>query len=434
MSPIEVGIAGIVLLLVLFFLRMHIAFAMAFVGLVGFCYITSWSAGTAMLAREFLGQFYNYSLCAITMFVLMGSFAFIAGIGERLYDSAYKVVGDLRGGLGIATIIGCSGFAAICGSTNATAATMGRIALPEMKKYNYHDTLAAGVVASGGTLGILIPPSTVFIVYGFLTEQSIGKLFVAGIFPGLILALLFALTVHLICRFNPIMGPPGERRSWRQKLKSLLGISDAVIIFLLVIGGMFLGWFSPVEGAGIGAFATIIIGLVHRQITWPRFAYFIKDGLRTAAMIICLITGATIFGKFMAVTTIPFIIADWVESLPFSATTISVIIVIIFMLGGCFIDSMALITLLVPVLYPVILHLGLDPIWFGVVIVLVAQLGVITPPVGSNVYVVKGIAPQIPLEHIFKGIYPFIFSLIITSLLVILFPKIALFLPNYAKF
>jgi len=434
MGPVEIGIAGIVLLLVFFLLRMHIAFAMALVGMLGFCYITSWSAGTAMLAREFMGQFYNYSLCAITMFVLMGSFAFIAGIGERLYEGAYKIVGDLKGGLGIATIIGCAGFAAICGSTNATAATMGRIALPEMKKYNYNETLATGVVASGGTLGILIPPSTVFIVYGFLTEQSIGKLFVAGIIPGLILALLFSLTVYLICRIYPNMGPAGERINWREKLKAFIYVTDAIFLFLLVIGGMFLGWFSPVEGAGIGAVATIVLGLLHRKITWSRFVFFIKDGLRTAAMIICLITGATVFGRFMAVTTIPFIIADWVESLPFSATTISVIIVIIFVLGGCFIDAMALITLLVPVLYPVIIHLGLDPIWFGVIAVLVAQLGVITPPVGSNVYVVKGISPQTPLEQIFKGVYPFMLALLVTTFLVIVFPKLALFLPNYAKF
>lgn len=434
MSPIEIGIVGIVLLLVLFLLGMHIAFAMAFVGMVGFCCISSWSTGTSVLAREFMGQFYNYSLCAITMFVLMGSFAFLAGIGDRLYKGAYKLVGDIKGGLGVATVIGCAGFAAICGSTNATAATMGRIALPEMKKYNYNDTLATGLVASAGTLGVLIPPSTIFIVYGFLTEQSIGKLFVAGIIPGLILTLLFAITIYLICTIYPSMGPPGERVSWREKFKALVYMIDAILVFLLVIGGMFLGWFSPVEGAGIGVFATVVIGLLYRQITWNRFAYFVKDGLRTATMIICLITGATVFGRFMAVTTIPFIIADWIKTLPFSAPAISVVIVLVFLIGGLFIDAMALITLLIPVLYPVIQHLGLDPIWFGVIVVLVSQLAVITPPVGSNVYVIKGIAPHIPLEQIFKGIFPFILPIIITILLIIMFPQIALWLPNYAKF
>ena len=219
MSPIECGIAGVILLMVLFFLKMPIAFAMAFAGMIGFGYIVSWSTGVSILVRDFFSQFYSYSLSAITMFVLMGSFAFIAGIGDRLYQAAYKLVGDFRGGLGIATIVGCAGFAAICGSTSATAATMGRIVLPEMKRYGYDDTLATGTVASGGTLGILIPPSTVAIVYGYLTEQSIGKLFVAGIIPGLILAFLFSLTVYLICRVNPEMGPPGEHVCWREKIK-----------------------------------------------------------------------------------------------------------------------------------------------------------------------------------------------------------------------
>lgn len=434
MSPVESGIAGIVLLIVLFFLRMPIAFAMAFVGMLGFGYIVTWSAGTSILARDFFGQFYAYSLSAITMFVLMGSFAFISGIGDRLYKAAYSLVGDMRGGLGIATIIGCAGFAAICGSTSATAATMGRIVLPEMRKYNYDDTLATGTIASAGTLGILIPPSTVFIVYGFLTEQSIGKLFVAGIIPGLFLALVFSLTVYVICRINPEMGPPGEPLSWREKIKASLQISEALLLFALVIGGLFLGWFSPVEAGGVGAFGALIIGLARRQIKWDRFVEFTKDGLRTACMIICLITGATIFGRFMAVTTIPFIIADWVEALPYSTGMIMAVIVLIFLLGGCFMDAMALITLIVPVIFPVILRLGYDPILFGVIIVLMANLGVITPPVGVNVFVIKAISPQTPLEKIFKGTLPFLGGILVTTAFVILFPKVALFLTAYAKF
>jgi tripartite ATP-independent transporter DctM subunit len=434
MGPVESGIVGIILLIILFLLKMPIAFAMAFVGMLGFGYIVSWSAGTSILARDFFGQFYSYSLSAITMFVLMGSFAFVAGIGERLYKAAYGLVGDMRGGLGIATIMGCAGFAAICGSTSATAATMGRIVLPEMRKYGYEDSLATGTIASAGTLGILIPPSTVFIVYGFLTEQSIGKLFVAGIFPGLILALLFSITVYLICRFNPQLGPPGEATGWREKIKISIQVFEAVLLFLLVIGGLFLGWFSPVEAGGIGAAGALVIGLLRRQVTWQKFIEFTKDGLRTATMIICLITGATVFGRFMAITTIPFIIADWVEGLPLPPVAIMAVIVMIFLIGGCFMDVMALITLIVPVIYPVVIRLGFDPIWFGVIIVLMANLGVITPPVGVNVYVIKAISPQTPLEKIFKGTLPFLAAILITTAIVIVYPQIALFLTSFAKY
>ena len=434
MGPIECGIVGIILMIILFLLKMPIAFSMALVGLLGFSYIVSWSAGASMLARDLFGQFYSYSLCAITMFVLMGSFAFIAGIGERLYKAAYALVGDMHGGLGIATVLGCAGFAAICGSTSATAATMGRIVLPEMKKYRYEDTLATGTVASAGTLGILIPPSTIFIVYGFLTEQSIGKLFVSGIFPGLILALIFSVTIYLICKINPQLGPRGEPLVWREKIKSSFQALEALLLFLLVIGGLFLGWFSPVEAGGIGAVGALVIGLLRRQIKWKIFTQFIKDGLETATMILCLIAGATIFGRFMAVTTIPFIIADWVQNLPFSPNAIMAVIVLIFLLGGCFMDSMALITLLVPVIYPVVLRLGFDPIWFGVIIVLTTEAGVITPPVGVNVYVTKSLAPQVPLEKIFKGTFPFLLGIIILTVLVIVFPQIVLFLTEYVKY
>lgn len=433
MSPVETGLWGIVLLLVLVFLRVPIAFAMAIVGVLGFGYISSWQAGLGVLARDFFGQFTSYSLSAITMFVLMGSFAFVAGIGERLYRAAYGLVGDRKGGLCIATIIGCAGFAAICGSTAATAATMGKIALPEMRKYRYNDTMAAGTVASGGTLGILIPPSTVFIVYGFLTEQSIGKLFVAGILPGLVLTLLFGLTVYLMCLIRPELGPPGESTSFKEKVRSFFSVFEALVVFALVIGGLFLGWFSPVQAGGIGAALALIIGLLRRQVAWNNFLEQTKDGLRTAAMILAVIAGATVFGRFMAITTIPFILAGWVQSLPLSSTAITAVMFFIFFVGGCFIDVMALITLLVPILFPIIKYLGLDPIWFGVIVVLVSQMGVLTPPVGVNVYVVKGIAPQIPLGQIFIGTIPFLIAIILTTAIVVAFPPLSLYLPGLLK-
>ncbi|MEW6424838.1 MAG: TRAP transporter large permease [Bacillota bacterium] len=433
MSPVEIGLWGIALLFVLVFLRVPIAFAMAIVGVLGFGWISSWQAGLSILARDFFGQFASYSLSAITMFVLMGSFAFVAGIGERLYEAAYGLVGDRKGGLGIATIIGCAGFAAICGSTAATAATMGKIALPEMRKYHYNDTLATGTVASGGTLGILIPPSTVFIVYGFLTEQSIGKLFIAGILPGLVLTLFFGLTVYLMCRFKPELGPPGESISMKAKLKAFFSAFEALGVFVLVIGGLFLGWFSPVQAGGIGAALALLIGLFRRQVTWENFVELTKDGLRTATMILAVIAGATIFGRFMAVSTIPFYLAGWVQNLPLSPTAIVAVIIFIFFIGGFFIDVMALITLLVPIIFPIIKHLGLDLIWFGVIIVLVSNMGVLTPPVGVNVYVVKALAPEIPLGQIFKGTIPFLIAIILTTGIVVAFPSLSLYLPGLLK-
>lgn len=432
MTPVEAGIFGIGLLIILFLLKMPIAFAMAFVGMIGFGYVADWSSGFSMLGREIYASFSSYGLSAITLFVLMGSFAFAGGLGERLYRAAYGLVGDLRGGLSMATIVGCAGFAAICGSTSATAAMMGRIALPEMNKYGYKDTLSAGTVTSAGTLGILIPPSTVFIVYAYLTEQSVGRLFLAGIIPGIILAALFMLGVYLTVLANPGLAPPGERAPLKERIKAGLNAVEALIIFVVVIGGLFLGWISPVEAGGIGAILALIVGILRRQLTWRSFIDFSKEGLRTAAMILSLIAGAEVFGRFMAVSTIPFIIGDWVEGLPLSPEAIVAVIVAIFFIGGLFIDAMALITLVIPVIYPVVIGLDLNPIWFGVIVVLTANAGVITPPVGVNAYVVKGIAPEIPIGNIFKGTVPFLIAIVILIALIILFPQLALFLPEQA--
>jgi len=434
MSPVTIGIIGIGVLLVMFLLRMPIAFAMALVGLAGFAYLTTPEAALSLLARDIFDYFSSHPLSVIPMFILMGSFAFAAGISKRLYATTYTWVGQLRGGLTMATVLACAGFAAICGSTAATAATMGKIALPEMKKYNYDDTLATGTVAAAGTLGILIPPSTVLIVYGILTEESIGKLFVAGILPGILLSLFFVLTVALICLRNPALGPPGAPTRWREKLGALTGLIETIILFLLVIGGLFLGWFSPTQAGAIGAGGALVIGLARRELSWRTFFEATKDGLRTACMVIFIITGAVIFGHFMAVSRIPFMLADWVGGLPLPPMGIIGVIVIIFFIGGFFMDSMALIVLLIPILFPVLIGLGVDLIWFGVIVVLVAEMGVITPPVGVNVFVIKGIAPDIPIETIFKGIFPFLGALIICTIILIAFPQIATFLPSFARY
>ena len=434
MSPETTGLVGIVALLFLFLLQVPIAFSMALVGFVGYAYLSDIDPAFAILSQDIFDTFTSYPLSVIPMFILMGSFAHASGISKRLFSTTYTWVGNLRGGLTIATVLACAGFAAICGSTAATAATMGKIALPEMKKYKYDDALATGTVAAAGTLGILIPPSTILIVYGILVEESIGKLFVAGIVPGIILSLLFVATVAILCARNPALGPPGPSTTWTEKLKATKGIIEAVILFLLAIGGLMLGWFSPTQAGAIGAGGALLIGLVRRQLTWKNFLETGKDGLRTSCMVLFIIAGAVVFGHFLAISTIPFILADWVGSLPIHRLAVISIIILIYFLGGFFMDSMALIVVTIPIFYPIVQKLGFDPIWFGVIIVLTGEMGVITPPVGVNVFVIKGIAPEVPLNTIFRGIFPFLYAIILLTVMVVLFPGIATFLPSLVTY
>jgi len=429
-NPTAVGIAGIVVLVFIFLLRMPVGFAMAFVGLLGFSYLVSVGAGLDVLARDYFYVFSSYSLTVIPMFVFMGCIASGAGMSKRLYDAGYLMLGRLRGGLAMATIAGCAGFAAICGSTNACAAAMGRVSLPEMKRYNYDDTLATGTVAAAGSLGILIPPSTIFLVYGIMTEQSIGKLFIAGVFPGLILAGLFVATVTIVCSRNPSLAPAGATASWRDKLDGISGMGEMLVLFLLVITGLFLGWFSPTQAGGAGAAGALLIGLIRRQLAWDGFLTAVKDTLRITCMIMVIVAGATVFGHFMAVSKIPLILADWVSALPLPPMAVMAVIVFIYLIGGCFMDSLAMITLTIPIFYPAIIALGFDPIWFGVIIVLIVEMGVITPPVGINVYVIKGIARDVPIAKIFKGVLPFLIAELIMVGILIAFPKVATFLPS----
>lgn len=430
MTPETIGIMGIGLLVFLFLLRVPIAFSMFISGFLGFAYLNGVESALLLLPQDAFDTFSSYPLSVIPTFILMGSFAFASGISQRLYSTSYAWVGSLRGGLTIATVLACSGFAAICGSTAATAATMGKIALPEMRKYKYNDSFATGTVASAGTLGILIPPSTVFIVYGILTEESIGRLFLSGILPGAILTVLFIATVAILCAANPSLGPAGPDTTWKQKFVSLGGIIEAIILFALAVGGLFLGWFSPTQAGGIGAFGALVIGLFRQGFNFKITLEATRDGLRTACMVLFIIAGATVFGHFMAVSNIPFELADWVGGLPIASIWIMAVIIFIYFIGGFFMDSMALIVVTVPIFFPVVKNLGFDPIWFGVVIVLVAEMGVITPPVGVNVFVIKGIAPDIPLHQIFKGIFPFLGALVLLTILLMLFPQIATYLPS----
>jgi len=429
-----IGIIGIVVLLMTLVLRMPIAFAMTFVGFIGFSYLSGLGPGLSILARDIFTQFSSFPLSVIPMFILMGSFAFASGISGKLYKTAYTWVGQLRGGMTMATVVACAGFAAVCGSSTATAATMGKIALPEMKKYNYDDTLATGCIAAAGSLGILIPPSTIFIIYGIMTEQSIGKLFIAGVLPGMVLSLLFVLTVAVICMRNPALGPPGAPTSWRKKFASFAGIIDTVILFSGTIGGLFLGFFTPTQAGAVGSAGALLIGLARRKLTWQGFFEASKDALRTSCMVLFIITGAIIFGRFMAVSGLTSALAAWVDGLPLPTMAIMGVIIFMYFIGGCFMDSLALVVLTIPIIFPIVLRLGFDPIWFGVIIVLVNEMGVITPPVGTNVFVIKGIAPDIPLESIFKGIFPFLIALFICTAIILAFPQIATFLPSFITY
>ncbi|OPY76570.1 MAG: Sialic acid TRAP transporter permease protein SiaT [Syntrophorhabdus sp. PtaU1.Bin058] len=430
MSPTLAGIIGLVLLIALFVVRMPIAFAMAFTGFLGFSYVVSLKTGLSLLPRDLFEQLSSYSISAITMFILMGYYAFSAGLGTRLYDAAYKVFGHIRGGLAISSIFACAAFGAICGSSTATAATMGKLAIPAMKKYGYSDTLATGCIASGGTLGILIPPSVIFLIYGFMTEQSIGKLFISGIIPGTILAIFMSIAVYIMCLKNPSYGPRGPKISFREKMITIVKTCDVVILFLVVIGGLLFGFFTPTQAGGIGAAGALLIGLARRELTWQSFIQNTRDALRTACMILTIIACATVLGHFMTISKIPFALSDWVASLKIPPFLVMFIIICIYLIGGCFIDAIPLIILTIPILYPIVISFGYDPIWFGVIIVLVTCMGVITPPVGVNVYVIKGIAKDVPLETIFKGIFPFLLAMIFTTLVLICFPSLATILPD----
>jgi len=429
MSPEAVGITGIVVLLFLFALRMPVAFSMALVGFAGFAYLNGTQSALTILGQDVFDTFTSYNLSVIPMFILMGSFAFSAGISKRLYQACYDWVGQFRGGVTSATVAACAGFGAICGSTVATTAAMGKIALPEMRKYGYNDRLSTGTIASSGILGTLIPPSTVFIVYGILAEESIGKLFVAGIVPGILLAVLFIMTVAFICWRNPDFGPPGPAVSWKMRLKSVVALSEVILLFGVTIGGILCGWFSPTQAGAVGAAGALLIGLL-RGLDIRETIESVKDGLRTACMVLCVIMGATVFGQFLAISNVPFVLADWLGGLPLPPIIIMVFVILIFFLGGFFMDSMALVIVAVPIFLPVVMELGFNSIWFGVIIVVVAGMGVITPPVGVSVFVVKGIAPEIELNTIFRGIFPFLGALIVLTILLMIFPGIATFLPD----
>ena len=428
-----VGLLGIVVLVAIFFTRLAVAYAMAIVGFVGYAYLINTSAALTLLSRDIYSVFSSYSLALVPLFVFMGFIAFYAGVSSKLYDMADKFIGRVRGGLAMATILACTAFGAICGSTTATAATMGTIGLPEMKRYGYGDKLATGSVAAGGGIGILMPPSVILIIYGILTQLSIGKLFIAGIVPALLITVLFVLAIIIYCSLNPEEGPKGKSFPLKEMLIALAEIWETLLVFLLVMGGMFFGFFTPTKAGAVGSFSLLVIALVQRKLSWGNFLKAVNDTLKTSCMVIMLVVGATIFGHFLALSRIPMEAANLVANLEWPAWAVVAVICFIYLVGGCFIDALALITLTIPIFYPIISNLGYDLIWFGIIIVLITQMGIITPPVGVNVYIVKGIAQDVPLERIFIGVVPFLLALIVGTAIMIAFPEIATFLPDLIR-
>jgi tripartite ATP-independent transporter DctM subunit len=433
MTPLQFGILGLVALLFLLMCSLPVAIVMGLVGVVGYAAVVSGKAALSVMSADLYDTFSNYNLTVIPLFVFMGQVAFHAGISGRLFAAANSWLSGLRGGLAMATVGACAAFGAICGSGPATAATMALVALPEMKKFKYDDALASGTVAAGGGLGMLIPPSVVFIVYGILTEQSIGKLFISGIIPGIVVALLFCLTISLQCYLNPSLAPVAVRTSWRVRFASLLGVIETLVLFVFVMGGLFAGWFTPTEGAAVGAAGSVVIAVAGRNCSWKMLWQATHETIRTSCMVMVIVAGATMFGHFLAVTGVPTQFAGWLAGLPVPPWVIILMIIVFYLVAGCFIDALALILLTIPIFYPVIQGLGYNAIWFGVIIVLVTQMGVITPPVGVNVYVVSGIDRSIPLQTVFRGSMPFLLALCVACGLLMVFPQLATWLPQIVK-
>ena len=430
MSPELIGFLGIVCLVVLLALRMYIGMAMALVGFIGLSFLVGLDAGIHILGITPLAEGSSYTLSVIPLFVLMGQFAFISGISSDIYRTVYCWMGQYRGGLAMATVMACAGFAAVCGSSLATGATMGMVAIPEMDKYKYDPRLSTGCVAAGGTLGILIPPSIGFIIYGILTEESIGKLFMAGLLPGILLAGLFMAAIYLQCRLRPEMGPSGECTMWGTKIRSLAGTWGMLLLFCVVMGGIYFGVFTPTEAAGVGAFGAFLFALFKGKLNMRSLVQCLMDTGKTTAMIFLIIIGANIFSTFLGLARIPMGLADFMSGLDLPRIVILAGIIVVYIVLGCIMDCYAIMILTIPIIFPVIQAMQFDPIWFGVLMVIVLEVGLITPPVGLNVFVLKAAAPDVPLTVIFQGIWPFLIAALLAIVILMIFPQIALFIPS----
>jgi C4-dicarboxylate transporter, DctM subunit len=429
-DPIVAGVVGTGLVFLLLFIGMPIAFAMFFVGFVGVAYLTSFSAALPVLARTAYEVSAYYPYTVIPLFIVMGGFAGSSGMTRELYATFDKWLRKVPGGLSIATIGACAGFSAVSGSSVATAAAMGTVALPEMKRFGYNMRLATGSIAAGGTLGFLIPPSIGFVVYGLLTEQSIGKLLIAGVVPGLLLALAYILIVILLVKLNPLLAPSSPQPAPRKdKLSSLLNIWEPLCIFVVVMGGIYLGFFTPTEAGAIGATLLFLVALCKKRLTLATMKEALQEAVRISVMVLFLVAGASVFSYFLALSTIPMAVSAGVAGLEVSRYAILAIIILIYLFLGCFLDSISMMVLTMPVIFPMIVTLKFDPIWFGVIAVLMMEAGLITPPMGLNIFTVAGVARDIPVETIFRGVAPFLFAIFAVVFVITFFPKFALFLP-----
>jgi tripartite ATP-independent transporter DctM subunit len=410
---------------------MPIAFVMMFVGFLGIGYLASINAALPVVAKTVYETAAHYPYTIIPLFILMGGFAGNAGITRELYETFDKWFRKFPGGLGIATVAACAFFAALSGSSVAASAAMGTIAIPEMRRFHYAPKLAVGAVAAGGTLSFLIPPSLGFVVYGMLTEQSIGKLLISGVFPGLLLSLAFISIVFFQVKMNPSLAPatPGEV-SLKEKLLAFSGVWETLLVFLIVMGGIYLGFINPTEAGAIGATALFVIILLKKRLTLKNLSSSLLEATRISVLVLFLVAGANVFSYFLALSTIPMAVSSWMAGLHVSRYIILAIILLIYLILGCFLDAISMMVLTMPVIFPVIEALGFDPIWFGVICVIMMEAGLITPPVGLNVYTLAGVVKDVPMETIFRGAMPFLISMIVVVILITIFPKICLFLPS----
>ena len=429
------GLTGLAAMLALAFLRIPIAFSMAVVGMVGYAYMRDWNWAIAFASVQTnvyeTGR--NYTLSVVPLFILMGTFVARAGIAHELFRAAYTFVGHLRGGLAMATVLACAGFGSICGSSIATAATMAKVAYPSMKRFNYSDRLATGAIAAGGTLGIMIPPSTIMVIYGVFTQTNIGKMFAAGILPGILGAALLCAAVQWSCWRDPKAGPPGERTSWGERLASLRNIWPVALLFVFVIGGIYGGLFTATEGAGMGAFCAMVFALWRRALTWRTLYESLVEAGRTTAMLFMILIGALIFADFVNITSMPADLKGFVTRFELHPALVVGVIMVIYVLLGTAMEELSMVLLTLPVFFPVIVGLGLDPIWFGILIVCVVEIGLISPPVGMNLFVLSTLLPQVPTTTVFRGVMPFMAADCVRLALLVAFPAISLYLPGLMR-
>ncbi|HPQ95593.1 MAG: TRAP transporter large permease [Thiothrix sp.] len=430
MSELLFGILGLVVMFVAMILRMPVGMAMLVVGFFGTWALNGERSAMALLVTETYSSISNYSLLVIPMFLLMGNIASVAGFSRGLYEAAFAWVGGFRGGLASASVLGCAAFSAVSGSSVATAVTIGRAALPEMKRFHYADHLAAGSVAAGGTLGFLIPPSTGFVIYAILTEESIGQLFMAGILPGILLTALFILAIVLITTLNPAAGPRNEQMSWPARWKALSGALPLLVVIVISIGGIYVGAFTPVEASGIGAILVIGLAAIAGKLSWRTLFEAGKDTINTSAMLFLIVVGASVLNPFLSFTHLPEALGNALQATHLGPFGILLLIIVFYLILGMFMDGLAMLVVTVPIFFPVVTGLGFDPIWYGVVSVIAIEMGMITPPVGLNVFVVKSIAQDVPMAEIFKGVMPFWVAMALCLLFIVVFPQIALLIPQ----